>query len=206
MSQLTNNLILKGYLKTDLVIDAFSEIQRIEFIPEEYHRSSDADVPFPIGYGRSIPQPQIVSTILELLDIHRGDHILEVGSGSGWITALLAYMVGEDGYVVATDSSQELLDLARENVDKYQFIKRERVKLFHKEHKEGYKEAMPYDKILVNVVMEEVPQELKDQLRVGGTMIVPLYNDIWTLKKESEDEFSKEIYSGFSFIPLETKG
>ncbi len=206
MSQLINNLILKGYLQSDLVTDAFSEIQRIEFIPEDFHNSADADIPFPIGFGQCIPQPQIVATMLELLDVERGNHILEIGSGSGWVTALLAFMVGKDGKVTSIETSEELLRLAQENVDKYQFIKRKTVEFFLKREDEYFPKQGPYDRVVVNIPMRELSDELKNQLREGGIMVVPLYNDLWRLKKQEDGSFRKDVYSGFSFMPLATKG
>ncbi len=206
MSQLINNLILKGYLQSDLVTDAFSEIQRIEFIPEEFHSSADADIPFPIGFGQSIPQPQIVATMLELLDVQRGYHILEIGSGSGWVTALLAFMVGKEGKVTSIETSKELLDLARENVDKYQFVKRKRVEFFLKKDEKSFPPYNPYDRVLVNIPIKELSEELKSQVREEGVIVVPLYNDIWRLAKQADQTFTKDVYSGFSFMPLDIKG
>jgi protein-L-isoaspartate(D-aspartate) O-methyltransferase len=206
MSQLINNLILKGYLQSDLVTDAFSEIQRIEFIPEEFHSSADADIPFPIGFGQSIPQPQIVATMLELLDVQRGYHILEIGSGSGWVTALLAFMVGKEGKVTSIETSKELLNLAKENVDKYQFVKRGIVEFFLKKDEENFPPHNPYDRVLVNIPIKELSEELKSQVREEGVIVAPLYNDIWRLAKQSDQTFTKDVYSGFSFMPLDIKG
>lgn len=206
MSQLINNLILKGYLQSDLVTDAFSEIQRIEFVPEDFHSSADADIPFPIGFGQCIPQPQIVATMLELLDVERGNHILEIGSGSGWVTALLAFMVGKNGKVTSMESSEELLDLAKENVDKYQFVKRGIVEFFLKRKNDDFPKHGPYDRIVVNVSLKEISDDLKNQVGEGGIMVIPLYNDLWRLKKQEDGSFKKDVYSGFSFMPLTTKG
>ncbi|NCU41961.1 MAG: methyltransferase domain-containing protein [Candidatus Moranbacteria bacterium] len=206
MSQLINNLILKGYLQSDLVTDAFSEIQRIEFIPEDFHNSADADIPFPIGFGQCIPQPQIVATMLELLDVQRGMHILEIGSGSGWVTALLAFMVGKKGKVTSLESSEELLNLAKENVDKYQFVKRGIVDFFLKKKEEDFPKEGPYDRVVVNIPAKEISEDLKEQVREKGVMVIPLYNDLWRLEKQEDGSFKKDVYSGFSFMPLQTKG
>ena len=84
MRLLVNKLINKGYLKTDLIIDAFSEIGRIEFVPKELEKEAEADIPLPIGFGQTISQPLTVAFMFELLDPQRGHNVLDIGSGSGW--------------------------------------------------------------------------------------------------------------------------
>jgi len=206
MSQLTNDLILKGYLKTDSVIDAFSEIQRVEFVPEDYAASADADVPFPIGYGQTISQPSVVAIMLELLAPRSGHAILDVGCGSGWTTGLLSYAVKPSGHVTAVDVLPEMVEKARENVDKYQFVKRGVTEFHVVDGNRGFEKNAPYDGILVSAEVREIPESLKAQLKVGGNMVIPVFNDVWHVRKTSETEFSKEVYSGFSFVPLVTSG
>ena len=103
MNSLINNLIRNGYLKSDLIIDAFSEISRIEFVPKEFEKDANADIALPIGYGQTISQPKTVAIMLELLDSQRGHNILDIGSGSGWTTALLCCIVGKGGRVTAVE-------------------------------------------------------------------------------------------------------
>ncbi len=92
MSKLVNELIRQGYLKTDLLIEAFSEISRVEFVPHELEKEAEANVALPIGYGQTISQPLTVALMMELLDPQRGQNVLDIGSGSGWTTALLCYI------------------------------------------------------------------------------------------------------------------
>jgi protein-L-isoaspartate(D-aspartate) O-methyltransferase len=206
MSQMVNTLILKGYLKSDLVIDAFSEIHRVEFVPEDFHSSSDADVPLPIGYGRLMPEPQVVASMLELLGIERGQRVLEIGSGSGWITSLLSYMVGSKGSVYGIDSIQDLVDLGRENCDKYQFVKRGIAHfVYKKDIEQGYSEEAPYDRIFVNVLQEGLPESLQEQVVIGGRIIAPVFNTLWCFDKVDKNTLKKESYAGFSFIPSDSK-
>ena len=127
MSQLVNNLILKGYISTDRIVDAFSEIQRIEFLPDDFAQFADAEIPLPVGFGRSMIQPKVAATMVELLDVFRGHKILEVACASGWITSVLAYIVGQEGKVIATEESNGLVDFASENINKYRFIEKKRV-------------------------------------------------------------------------------
>ena len=206
MNSLINNLIKEGYLKNDLIIDAFSEISRIEFLPEDLEREHMADVALPIGYGQTISQPKTVAMMLELLDPGRGQNILDIGSGSGWMTALLCYMVGREGHVTALDSISELSEWGKKNVGKYEnYIKDEKggiAEFYVADGKEGFVKNAPYDRIIVSASTKEVPEELKKQLKVGGKMVIPVNDSLWYLEKKGENDFQKEEYPGFSFVPL----
>ena len=202
MSRLVNDLITKGYLKTDRTIDAFSEISRIEFVPEELELQSDANIALPIGFGQTISQPQTVAIMFELLDPQEGQKILDIGSGSGWTTTLLAYIVGSKGRVVSLERIKELMEVGKNNVDKYGYIKNGRVGSFATDGSKGYPDEAPYDRILVSAESETVPEELKKQLKIGGKMVIPIMSSLWYLEKKGENDFIKEEYPGFSFVPL----
>jgi|SRR3989344_831470 len=203
MSRLVNDLISKGYLKTDLIIEAFSEIDRVEFVPENFQHDAGADIPLPIGHGQTISQPLTVAVMMELLDPQRGHKILDVGSGSGWTTALLCYIAGKKGHVTAVERIAELCEKGKSNVEKYGFITRDNIAEFHHEDgTQGYAPNAPYDRILVSASADEIPGALKEQLAVGGKMVIPVYNSLWYVEKKSDTEFYTEEYPGFSFVPL----
>jgi len=205
MSRMVNNLIANGALKTDVVIEAFSEIQRIEFVPEDFHNSADADIPLPIGHGEMIAEPQIAAVMMEILDPNRGQNTLVVGISSGWMTALLGYIVGPEGHVTAVDEHQSLVQLGSENIDKYQMIKRGIVEVVLSQALEGCPDRGPFDRILVTIPLWKDPISLKKQLKVGGVMVMPMYNKIRSVRKE-EDGFTRDVYPGFSYVPLSVKG
>ena len=202
MNSLINNLIKEGYLKNDLIIDAFSEISRIEFLPEDLEAESMADIALPIGYGQTISQPKTVAIMLELLDPDRGQNILDIGSGSGWLTALLCYIVGREGSVTAVERISELSEWGKKNVDKYGYVKNGIAKFHSADGKEGFSENAPYDRIILSAFVKEVPEELKKQLKVGGKMVIPVNDSLLYLEKKGENDFEKEEYPGFSFVPL----
>lgn len=199
---MVNNLIHNGYLKSDLIIDAFSELGRIEFLPKELESQADADVALPIGYGQTISQPTTVAVMLELLEPQRGHKILDVGSGSGWSTALLSYIAGSKGKVIGIERVEKLLEFGKENVDKFGYIKNGIADMRLGDGSQGVPEEAPFDRILVSADADSVPEELKKQLKVGGKMIIPVRNSVWYLEKKSEDDFYKEEYPGFAFVPL----
>ena len=202
MSKLINDLIRNGYLRTDNVIEAFSKIPRIEFIPEDLAAYGEVDIPLPIGYGQTISQPLTVATMLELLAVKDGDNVLDVGSGSGWTTALLAYMVGEKGKVTSLEVIKELCEFGENNLKKYQFVRSGVVEIYCKSAVDGFEKNAPYDCILVSAASDELPESLKKQLKIGGKMVLPIRNSIWFVQKKAEDDFYIEKFAGFSFVPF----
>ena len=115
MKYLVKELISSGYLKTPEIIDAFQKIDRKDFVSDEYKDRAYVNAPLPIGYGQTISQPLTVAFMLELLQPEKGNKILEIGSGSGWQTALLARVVGDEGRVFAIELIPELEQFGRKN-------------------------------------------------------------------------------------------
>ena len=91
---LIENLIKDGWLKSPKIIDAFKKIKRVDFLPEELKDSADLNTALPISYGQTISQPLVVAFMIEQLNPKEGDKVLDIGSGSGWTTALLSHIVG----------------------------------------------------------------------------------------------------------------
>lgn len=202
MSSLVHDLIRNGYLRTDAIIDAFAKISRIEFVPKDFEHEAEKNIPLPIGFGQTISQPLTVAFMFELLDPQKEQRILDIGSGSGWTTALLAEIVGEKGKVVSMERVPQLCEFGKKNIAKFDFIKKGIVEFFCKDGSLGCADHAPYDRILVSASTEEVPENLKKQLKIGGKMVVPVFNSIWYLEKRGEDDFYKEEFGGFSFVPL----
>lgn len=202
MNSLVRDLIYQGYLKTDRVIDAFSKIRRVDFVPEDLESAAQANIPLPIGQGQTISQPLTVAFMLEKLEPLPGNKILDVGSGSGWATALLAHIVGKKGKVIGMERIKELCDFGINNVSKYHLIEGGRVKIICADGTKGYINEAPYDRILVSAAAREIPKELKKQLKVGGRLVIPVESSIWLLEKISDKDFQEKEYPGFAFVPL----
>ncbi len=202
MSKIVSDLIRQGYLKTDKIIEAFSEISRIEFLPKEIELQAEVNVALPIGYGQTISQPLTMAFMLELLNPKEGQKILDVGSGSGWSTSLLAHIVGGNGKIIAVEKINELVKVGKKNANKFGFVKKGIIDFYEAEKKLGFSKEAPYDRILVSAAASDIPQELVEQLKVGGIMVIPVKNDIVFVEKKNETEIYKEEFPGFSFVPL----
>jgi protein-L-isoaspartate(D-aspartate) O-methyltransferase len=206
MNSLIDRLIEEGYLKTPRVIKAFRKIKRADFMPEESKGFADLNEAFPIGNGQTISQPLVVAFMIEKLDLKEGDKVLDVGSGSGWTTALISEIVGERGEVFGIELLPELKEFGESNTSKYNFIKRGIAKFICGDGNLGLPQEAPFDKILCSAAAKEkIPSTWRDQLRIGGRIVTPIDNSIWLYIKESKDSFKKEEFPGFVFVPLVKK-
>jgi len=205
---LVDYLVSIGYLKTPKIIEAFSNIKRVDFLPDHLKDLWEIDEALPIGFGQTISQPSVVAFMLELLDPKEGEKVLDVGSGSGWTTALLAYCVSskrdskKDGRVIAIERIPELKVFGEKNVAKYNFIEKGKVEFVCGDGSKGYLKEAPFDKILVSASADSPPEALKEQLKVGGRLVIPILNSIWLLEKESKEHFKIQKFPGFVFVPL----
>jgi len=206
---LIDDLIEEGWLKTPEIISAFRKIKREDFLPKDMKECAQSDKPLPIGFGQTNSQPLTVAFMLELLRPGKGDKVLDIGSGSGWTSVLLAEIVGKQGAVTAVEIVPELKEFGEKNALKYKFSN---IKFVLADGSKGYEKEAPYDGILVSASAEKIPEEWKKQLKIGGRMVAPIKNSIWLIAKKSsssvkamadkENEFEETEYPGFAFVPL----
>ncbi len=199
---LTDNLIQKGWLKTPSIVEAFREIERANFMPDDSKSLADLNKALPIGWGQTISQPLVVAFMLEKLQPKLGEKILDIGAGSGWTSALLAQIVGLEGKIVAIEIIPELKEFGQINVSKYNFIKKGVVEFICADASKGYLKEAPYDKILCSAEAKKLPLEWKAQLKIGGQIVTSIGSSICVFVKKSKKEFEKEDYPGFVFVPL----
>ncbi len=209
MKELIEKLIKQGYLQTPLIIEAFKTIKREDFVPESLKSEADINAPLPIGCGQTISQPLTVAFMLELLQPRPGERILDIGAGSGWQTALLAHCVGQKGKVFAVERIPELVTFGRENVAKYNFLKKGIVKFIcgdasQKATFDPIRDEISngVDKIIAAASAEKIPREWKEQLRIRGRIVTPVKDSIWLLIKKSDKKFDQREFPGFAFVPL----
>ncbi len=213
---LVDELVGGGYLKTPLIIEAFRAIDRKDFVPEDLKDMAYVNEPLPIGYGQTISQPLTVAFMLELLGPEPDEKILDIGSGSGWQTAILGYISAKrildiddpvvHPKVMGIERIPELKEMAEKNIDKYNFVKRGIVEIILGDASKGVpKDLLPvygFKKIIAAATAEEIPFIWKRQLEAGGKIVAPVKNSIVVFEKHAQDEFVKKEYQGFSFVPL----
>jgi protein-L-isoaspartate(D-aspartate) O-methyltransferase len=150
------------------VLDAMARVPRHEFVAERYRDQAYEDHPLPIGQEQTISQPYIVALMLQALAINPSDKVLEVGTGSGYATALLAELSVQ---VVSMERHAALADEARELLARLGYSN---VKVIAGDGSQGFPEGAPYDVILVSAAAPEVPPALRAQIAEGGRMILPV--------------------------------
>lgn len=204
MSKLANNLIHKGYLKTDVIIDAFSEINRAEFVPDKFRVAASSDIPMSIGHGQILPEPSVLSFMLELLRPGRGQDVLVVGYGGGWVIALLSFIVGSNGSVVAIDTIKTLKEEAEKNIGKYNFIMRDniaQVRLITSGMDISSDED--YDRIIVINPSLWATYDFIQLLRKDGVMVAPIDNIIYYFNNRGiDEEIVEERFDSMRYLPV----
>jgi len=198
MDELVDKLIDEGTLTSAHIIDAFRAVDRTNFVPDEERPQAHFDYPLHIGYGQTISQPTTVAFMLELLAPKPGEKVLDIGSGSGWTTALLAHIVGSEGSVLGLERVEELVEFGRSNLGKYDFpyarIERAGTEL-------GAPSQAPFDRILVSAAARVFPHELVSQVREGGVLVVPVRDAIWRIERVEHQPVIQK-FEGFAFVPL----
>lgn len=150
------------------IVEAFLRVPRHQFVAAEYRRQAYGDHPLPIGEGQTISQPYIVAVMLEFLQLTRNDKVLEIGTGSGYATALLAELSKE---VFSIERHTVLANNARALLTSLGYSK---VEVFNRDGSFGLAERAPYDAILVSAAAADIPPALISQLAEGARMILPV--------------------------------
>lgn len=178
---------------------ALQRVKREDFLPDDIKNQANIDSALPIGFGQTNSQPTTVRLMLEWLEPQPGDRILDVGSGSGWTTALLSQLVDKKGKVYAVERIPELVDFGRNNVERLGIKNAS----FHRAgSKYGLPKYAPYDKILVSASADHLPKELIEQLKVDGKLVIPVNYDILEITKTDKVNFDINKHPGFVFVPL----
>lgn len=185
-----------GLLITPELRQAFEEVDRGDFVDQDYWPEAYEDYPLPIGEGQTISQPTVVAFMLEKLAVIQGMRILDVGCGSGWTTALLAQLTGPTGMVVGVDRSSRLLRSARENVAKYSFSNVLVV--------EWSKVKGQYDRVLVSAAFsdqEQLINTLGSLVATDGRVVAPVGDSLMVFDQTAAGWQVVESFSGFRFVP-----
>lgn len=199
--ELIHHLISAGVLHSPVLIKAFRECDRILFVPEEPSSEIYSDYPLSIGMGQTISQPTTVAIMLELLQPKPGENILDIGSGSGWTTALLASVVGKNGFIEGIERIPYLVEYGQKSLKKVH-IDNASIELANPSAL-GKPDHL-YDRILVSASAFDMPMELLDQLKPDGILVIPILESVWRITKKINGEINAYELPGFRFVPLIT--
>ncbi|KAI8847164.1 protein-L-isoaspartate O-methyltransferase [Chytridium lagenaria] len=189
-------------IQTDSVFNAMLKVDRANYVPPECAKPY-RDHPVSIGYGATISAPHMHAMCLEILEpwLKPGAKVLDVGSGSGYLAAVMAHMV-DGGGVVGVEHVEELVEFAERNVG------RERVggvRFFRGDGRLGFSEEAPFDCIHVGAAAPEIPTALIEQLKPGGRLVIPVGTDtqeLLVVDKDVEGEVTMRVKCGVMYVPL----
>jgi protein-L-isoaspartate(D-aspartate) O-methyltransferase len=188
-------------VKSPLVLKAMQEVPRHEFVPEGSRRLAYADRPLPIGRGQTISQPYIVAYMTELLRLCGGENVLELGTGCGYQAAILSRIARS---VYSIELYPELAEQARQNLDRLGY---HNVEIQCGDGTLGWPEHAPFDGIIATASGPSVPAPLKEQLAVGGRLVMPIGEYrfgqyVVRVTRGSGDNFHQERLLDVVFVPL----
>jgi protein-L-isoaspartate(D-aspartate) O-methyltransferase len=188
-------------VRSELVLNAMREVPREAFLPAQLHEFAYEDAPLPIEAEQTISQPYIVAFMTEALGLDGGETVLEIGAGSGYAAAVLSKVAGEVYTVerigqLAEKAASTVADLGYHNVH-----------VLHGDGTKGWPEYGPYDGIIVAAGGPSVPESLKEQLKVGGRLVIPVGNDptvqeLVRVTRLANDEYKREDLADVRFVPL----
>ncbi len=183
------------------VLEAMARVPREAFVPDHLADEAYEDHPLPIGHGQTISQPYIVALMAEVLELTGRERVLDIGTGSGYAAAVLASLALE---VYSIERIPELAGLARRNLDAAGFSQ---VHVVCGDGTLGWPEAAPFDGICVAAGAPIVPESLKQQLAIGGRMVIPVgpeqsSQQLVVVTRRSEHDYQREDFGDVRFVPL----
>lgn len=182
------------------LLEAFRKIPREYFVHSSAINQTYEDVPLPVGYGQTISQPTTIMIMTQALELKPDDKVLEVGTGSGYQSALISKIV--KGPVFSVEIIPELVELAKSNL-KQANIKN--IKVVKSDGGIGFKKEAPFDKIIVTAACPKIPEKLLEQLKIGGIIIAPVgslyFQKMLKIKKQKKGIKIKDL-GNFIFVPL----
>jgi protein-L-isoaspartate(D-aspartate) O-methyltransferase len=183
------------------LLQAMNEVPREAFVEEAFRDAAYDDGPLPIGEGQTISQPYIVALMIEAAEISKDDQALEVGAGSGYAAAVMSRLARE---VYAIERHLPLVEEARH---RFQELGYDNIHLRAGDGTRGWPEAAPFNAILVSASGPEVPKTLKEQLAIGGRLVVPVGHQAWRqtlckITRVGEDRYDQQQLGAVAFVPL----
>ncbi len=196
--RLVEEIKAKG-IEDERILKAIGKIPRHFFMDSSFESFAYRDVPFPIGSGQTISQPYTVAFQTQLLEIRKGDKVLEIGTGSGYQAIVLLELGAK---VFSIERQRKLYNKTRKLMDEMGYMP----KLFYGDGYKGLPSYAPFDKILVTAAAPEVPEALLMQLKIGGMLVIPVGGDegqtMYRIRRISEKEYERKTHGAFAFVPM----
>lgn len=225
--QLLKSLRREGFSKE--ILNAFSKVKRENFVPERIKHNAYEDIALPIGNGQTISQPYTIAMMFSLLELKTGQKVLEIGSGCGYVLALISEIVGDKGKVFGIEIIKELAEKSKKNLKGYKNIK-----VYHGSGAKGLKDenvtlirgikkshpsvfrgesaretggSLAFDRILISAACKEIPKPLLSQLKDNGIIVAPvgsrhLGQSLVAVQKKKNKFITKKEIPGFIFVPF----
>jgi protein-L-isoaspartate(D-aspartate) O-methyltransferase len=199
-----NNIMIEQYLiargiKSNSVINAFKQVKRHLFVREEDIFFAYDDFPLDIGFNQTISQPYIVALMIEYLNIDKNDKVLEIGTGSGYQTAILS-RIAKEVYTLELNKY-----LAKEAKRKLTELEYKNITFKYGNGYDGFSEYAPYDKIIVSCAANKIPEKLINQLSEEGKMIIPIgsysWQNLYLIEKNNKQIKTKKL-DAVRFVPM----
>jgi len=201
--RMVRRLIDTGYVSSPAVTKAMETVERHLFLPAQLQGQAYMDTPLHIGEGQTISAPHMVGMMAEALDLHPGLRVLEVGGGSGYHAAVMAELVQPDGKVYSIERIGSLAEMAEKNLALAGYSKMVEMKLG--DGTKGWSEEAPFDRISIAAAAPYVPDPLKQQLKEGGKLLIPIggkwYQDLVLVIRKKDGFVTKDL-GGCVFVPL----
>ena len=187
-------------IKSSQVINVIKKIPRHLFVTEKYLNSAYNDNPLPIGFDQTISQPYIVAFMTEAIELRREDRVLEIGTGSGYQSAVLCELAGS---VFSMETIPQLAERSNELLSEIGY---KNIKIKIGDGYKGWPEKAPFNKIIITAGAPEIPTKLLMQLSVNGIMVLPLNKknkqEMLRITKTDENNFESKSFGEFSFVPM----
>lgn len=187
-------LLLKEKEYSDKIIGAFAKVPREHFIAKELQERAYDDIALPLEEGATISQPSTIAFMLNLLELKHGQRILEIGSGSGYVLALLSEIT--KGEIYGIEISKNLAKISGKNLSEYKNIQ-----VINKNGARGFPEKAPFDRVVLSAAADAPPLHLLKQLTSSGILVASVKNSIIKIKK-FKHRYTTQTFPGFVFVPL----
>jgi len=201
MTFMFDNDVIRQSIKNKSILNVMRDIDRRNFVPKEYSDIAYDDCAIPLGENQTISQPFIIAFMTENLELKPTHKVLEIGTGSGFQTAVLSKLAH---FVVSVEINEVLAKKASIRLNHLGYSN---ISLHHSDGIQGVSKYAPYDRILVSAASDKIPKKLFDQLSINGQMIIPIGKQsevqyLWLIKKMKDGEIKKEKILPVHFVSI----